>query len=421
MEGHTDTLDYFSPPRVDVSRIERHYIKINPHTSIMPGSPIVFMIPKSPRRYLDFSRTKLCVKLRILNANGTNITADNDVTLANHALYSIWRQIEVYCQESLVYNLGPHASLKGYLDVLLNNKDSPENYHLQSCLYKNDEGPLEVVNAKAVQRSNPTLMWRNSFTKLSKPVDLEGLLPIDLAEQNRVLLDNLQWSIKLWPQSDKVCLMSGDEDAAYRVEIMEAFLNICSVSVADEIYQAQMTTLLKSPAMYYLRKSDIRPFSLSAGISTFQIENVYQGAIPEAIILVLMSSTSYMGSYSTNPWFFDHCNLSEVTFVVDGKNRPSNALTTDFANDLFMSAYSTVQNGRRACFINRRLYPKGYAIYEIDLADHSSEYLTVNKTGHTRLDLRFSTPLQESKILLLYARFPTIMEIDHHRTVKISG
>lgn len=45
------------------------------------------------------------------------------------------------------------------------------------------------------------------------------------------------------------------------------------------------------------------------------------------------------------------------------------------------------------------------------------EYWPVRRKGHTRLEIKFSKPLPESVVLIFYATFPGLLEIDSGRNV----
>ena len=54
-------------------------------------APIEFVVPGHTEYYTDLSQTCLCLKFRILRANGTNLEADK-----NNFFYSVFSGIDLY-------------------------------------------------------------------------------------------------------------------------------------------------------------------------------------------------------------------------------------------------------------------------------------------------------------------------------------
>lgn len=115
-----------------------------------------------------------------------------------------------------------------------------------------------------------------------------------------------------------------------------------------------------------------------------------------------------------------------MAFYVDSQSLPSKPIQPDFDNDQYMDAYGTLFSGtgrglrNQGNYIQRHEYKNGYAIYVIDIDNnHHSEYLSQRKSCHTRLEVKFSKPLPTSVTLLVYASFPSMIEIDASRSITL--
>ena len=72
--------------------------------------------------------------------------------------------------------------------------------------------------------------------------------------------------------------------------------------------------------------------------------------------------------------------------------------------------------------ITRESYREGYNLLGFDVDPMTSadfRYLGMPKNGHTKLNIRFKSHLEDPVTLILYATFPETMEIDEARNVKL--
>lgn len=69
------------------------------------------------------------------------------------------------------------------------------------------------------------------------------------------------------------------------------------------------------------------------------IDDVFQGDIPESLVVGLVSSRAYSGDYTLNPYNFQHFNCNFAAFYVDGKSVPTNPKEPNYSKGTYISAY----------------------------------------------------------------------------------
>ena len=70
--------------------------------------------------------------------------------------------------------------------------------------------------------------------------------------------------------------------------------------------------------------------------------------------------------------------------------------------------------------IEKSDYPKGYDLYLFDIQSFiSGNIMTSSPSGHIRLNVRFAEALKETINIIVYAKFPEIVKIDHTRKVYL--
>ena len=129
---------------------------------------------------------------------GTNaVIATNKVALANLPLQTLWRQVDVEIQQQLISSPGTSYPYKAYLDVLLNYGSNAKSSQFHSQLLYRDisESMDETVSETG---SNTGLAIRWQYRKTGGVVASEGLLYVDICQQNRFLLNGLQINFRLW-------------------------------------------------------------------------------------------------------------------------------------------------------------------------------------------------------------------------------
>ena len=80
--------------------------------------------------------------------------------------------------------------------------------------------------------------------------------------------------------------------------------------------------LKHSSAKYPIRRIDCKVLSIPRGFGSFNPDNIFLGQIRKRIVLGLVDTKAYNGSYRTNPFYFKHHNLTQVGVYVDENQKP---------------------------------------------------------------------------------------------------
>ena len=179
------------------------------------------------------------------------------------------------------------------------------------------------------------------------------------------------------------------------------------------------------PAVYPIRKVEMKTYNISAGSLSMNEESLFAGVLPKKIVIAFVTSAAFEGRYDKNPFNFTHQNLSYCTLLVDGKMIPQKPLVSDFANNNTLRNYFMLLESTGHVFnnsgidISRRDYEQGYSLLAFDLTpdlDESGCYHVLRK-GTARLELKFSTALQEPVNLIVFAEGDSAIKIDKNRQV----
>ena len=433
IEAHGEELALFQTPETNTAVQSIEEFLYRPVSQLASSSSYLeFSIPGNSTHYLDLSKTRLNLQIRIVKQDGSPIGVDDPVTLINLPSQTIFSQVDVSLNQVPVCKLPqPLYAYKSYLDTLLMNGEESKESYLQSELWFHDmAGEMDNVHPVGDVKDaglNPGLVLRHAYTAGSKIVDLEGSLHIDFFNQPRYLINGVSVHIKLWQSSDPFRLMAGGDNPMYKVEIIDAVLKVTGVSVTPEVILGHSAALKKMPVLYPFIQSDFRTYSVPQGSLNFVADNMWNGHCPSKAIVFLTSSQAYNGSFKANPFNLQNCKLNYLSFTLDGVTKGmSKALQPDYQNDNYIEAYVSTFTGNNMYGkntgndISRHAYKNGYCYYFLDIdGQHSTSCMPMIKKGHTRIEVKFAEPLKESFNLVIYGKFPTTVQVDEARNVIV--
>ena len=132
-----------------------------------------------------------------------------------------------------------------------------------------------------------------------------GPIHADLFAQNNVLLPGVEVRLKLHRSKDAFCLTMKVANPDYRVRILDAVLYVRKLTCSDT-------------------------HVLPTGTQDMQRDNVFLGELPKRLVLCLVNTASFNGSYVKNPFRFQPFGVNYVALHVDEKQYPATPLTPNF-------------------------------------------------------------------------------------------
>ena len=437
MDVQQKSLSLFQPPPIEKSIRKLEWIEFRPVGQISTGSTIEFNINSTGSDYINLRKSRLQLRCKIVKLDGTDVTQVSNVVVTtapvNLTLSALWRQVDILLQNKIISpDIGTAYPYKALLDVLSSNKDDVQ---LQSeYFYKDTSGKMDAAVEGGIRgeqeekyrtSENVGLMERfemmnpdESFT-----FSLEGPIRVDFCEQERDLLNGVPITVRLYPSPDSFRLMDGNGDEAkYKIVVTDAVLNICFVKLNPEVILGHDAALSVGPALYPINQSRIVTHNLAKGSFMYTADGLFNGEIPNNMIVGFVSSEAFAGSYAKNYANFQHYDLNYLEFSVDGASTPVSPFTPNYSNkhytkeflSLFNNYYPQTYSNN---LIEREEYPDGYCIYSFNIGQTEDGVTSAKRTGHTRLTVKFEKPLKESVTLIIYAKFPKVVQIDKSRAV----
>ncbi|XP_071950809.1 uncharacterized protein F54H12.2-like [Antedon mediterranea] len=423
-------LDLFSVPPTQTSITKGQWVQYHPFNSITDVGPLQFNIQGSSEEYMDLSQTMLNVKLKITKQDGTDLQPADPVGPANLLLQSLFSEVDVSLNERLITPSTNTYSYRALIETLLTYGSDAKNTHLTGGLFHKDTaGKMDVADPTLAENAvNKGLKKRAQYIGGSRFVDLIGPIHCDIFFQDRMMLNGVDVKIKLHRSKNAFSLMSSDAAAGFKIRLEDASLFVRKVRLNPSIALAHAKALERGPAKYPLRRVEVKTLTIPRGNLSFTRESLYNGNLPKRLVVGLVTTEAFNGSYEKNPYNFQHFNTNFLALYIDGEQVPWKPLKPTFEDGgNYMLAYQSLFSGSNTLFqdtgnqISRDDYPKGYSLFAFDLTPDlaNAGHFNLIRQGNIRLEIQFSTALTETINILVYSEFDSIIEIDKSRNVII--
>lgn len=420
-------LDLFSVPPTQTSIESGMYVEYHPISSLTNGAPIEFDVSSSGDDYMDLTNSLLHVRVKITKADGSNIAANETVGPINNFLHSLFSQVDVTLNGTLITSSTNTYAYRAYLESLLSYGPAAKQSQLTAALfYKDEAGKLDKPNPRAADATdrNIGLVTRAAFSAESKEIDMIGRIHSDIFFQERHMLNEVNLRMKLTRSKDAFCLMAAGAET-YNVVIVAASLLIRKVKISPSVYLAHAKALENGTAKYPIRRVICKTFTVPAGYLDISNEKLFTGQLPVRLVLGCVDNRAFNGDLARNPFNFQTFSLTQLAVYLDGQLHGIKPLQLNYGSGQYVTAFTGLFSGTgkdnrdEGNDINRSDFANGYALYAFDLTPDQSEadHFNLSRQGTVRIDMKFGTALANTITVLVYAEFENIIEIDRNRNV----
>ena len=388
-----------------------------------------FTVSGAGHQYVDLQNTKLFVKAKIFKEDGTdlpsllkdengalteaNINDGTSVGPVNLWLHSLFGQVDLLMQQKVVdcSHLYPYRS---YFETLIYPYDASLG---ESELYFKDS-PMDM-DGMNILGTNDGFTRRSIRTAESSEVDMEGHLHLDLCQQNRYIMNGIDFGLRLWHAKDSFRLMSNI--GACQVKITEATLRVCKVDISPSVMSTHNQVMRHAMhAKYPYERTEMKTFSITPGLLSFNTEDVFQGEVPNKVIMALVLSSSFFGDYKQNPFNLKHAYITEIGVKVDDTPVPAKPLNTKFGKFFnCASAFRALFEDHPDLNLSRDEFEHGFTLFSFTTRKGSHETLNTLQKGNFSIEMKFGQVTEKTHTLVIMGKFPNVMEITADRQITI--
>jgi hypothetical protein len=434
-------LDLFAVASTQTSIEQVRYKEYYPVSLTTSNAPLEFFVSSSDEEYLDLHQSYLSLSVSILDADGTRIQPPagegavpqkNHVFPINYFASTQFKNVEVLLSGTQVSPSDVQYAYRAFIETALTYGAATKVEQLQSSLYYQDVTTPDLHDATVIAADCANSGAHARYLKTLNSRIFEMITPIHhcLFNQPKLLLAKVDLRLKFHRHDPKFSLMSRVENVNYRIHIDKAVLMVCHKRIASSVREAHEMALLKSPAKYSVRTSDLKFFTKPAGSADLSEPNVYSGILPRRVVVGLVSSTGFNGSYHHNPLNFAHYNLRTIQLRRNGVALPYDQLELDFQNERVLSGYLSLFQGMGRLFDDRDInitvhdyMNSGFALYVFDLTQDGVNdcNLSLLQEGNLSLHIKLSQPLPASATVVVYMEKDGLIEIDKDRNISFEN
>ena len=301
-----DTLD-------SVERVQ--FIEYRPINQVSAQNPIDIIIPGSGD-YIDMSRSLLHVKFKVVRSDGTPMTDTDYVSMVNLSLESMFNQVEVYLNSTLVspsVNLFPYRAM---IDTIFKYGINTKATRLKSLGYYHDTARY-ADQADPNDSFNQGLRARFGLITESKQCNLYGPILADVLQTKKWLVGGVDLHVRLTPSKPEFFLVKADTiTQTFKLELKDIYYHVCKITPNPKILLYQNAALTQKAIKYAYERVRTQTFSLPKDSSFLNEEQLFNYEVPSKIIIAHVATEAYLGSYKRNPFYVQHCDVSSIALVV---------------------------------------------------------------------------------------------------------
>lgn len=437
-----EELNIFKPFPEIKDILRREWREYKPITPLVDSCCVEFQIPALAKQYIDLRNTRLKVKVAITKADGTLVT-QNDVQASgealrgggspdpdklavgpvNNVLSSIFSQVDVTLNGLNVSpGVGVNHGYKAMMSTLIDEGGKSHNFSDELLIsgFRIDLMP----DAHTVTSSYSWFLWGSEMIKDGYTC-FEGKIRSDVTELSHIIPNSVGVGIRMYQSTDSFRLWA-NKDETLKLKILDCSLNLCVLSPSDEALISMEEKFSKGNAVFDFDRSEVKCFQLAKGSYTTSLENMFANKeLPTEIVAGFVASKAYSGDINTNPFYFDHVNVSHFDASVDGTYLPGPPLKPNFVTNDYTESYLRLvkDNDQQNLGISYSSFKNGSALFRFNLSNVSDdkEVRVPKQSGNLRITISFREALKENMTLILYAKYKDCFYMDKFRTVLLSS
>ena len=424
VESIPNEFDYFEPKKVQAVVQDEFDRCVHPIAAPTHGNPIEFEIRSGPNLYLDLNKTKLAIRARIVNPDGSNIANDAAVGPVNLALHSLFSRVEMKLCDRDIHHQNTLYPYRAFLETLLTFTDDVAKTRLLVEGWKRDtSGHFDDFRVSADGR-NTGYKERQTAWQVSAPVYLIGRLHADLFHQHLTIPPGCPVRLRLIPAPDAFPLKKPAANAnLYKIQIDEAKLWVHTKEVSANFALAQEAMLRDHNIRIPFTKTEMKTLTIPTGTTSIEFDGVYSGLLPERVLVGMVSDQRVTGHWNHSPFVFQHFDLSSIVLNVNGENLPRIAYQPNFTagSAEYIREYLGLLEGLGIDTANKSLaltpteWATDYPLFIFRISPGGLPSLP--KSGAANLSLKFRIQTPNIVTVLLFTEYSKVLEIDRDRNL----
>ena len=441
-------LDLFKVPKTDVSMSSYRMVPVQTYTTGI--NPVEFQIDPQ-EDYIDLSRSYFTIELTLKKSDNSNLVRTDKLWPVNNLAHSLFKQISVRLNGSLISPQTDTYHYKAYLETLLNyNRDDGNSVLQPQGWFNQIDFPEEwtgnntrvaVGSAEAHEDyTNLTANHKDALTGLKeeqanyiggKTHVLVFKPHVEVFHLSKLLVPRVQINIQMYLNSPDLFLDGVGLAGQLTSENLKLRMYLCQVRLNEAIYRKLTETIQvdRHIASYPTVRSEIRTFNMQGNQARYECNNLFQGRIPNRLIVGMVLSEAFNGTVHHDPFCFQKFGLTSIRQLVKGEEYPYETLKLNQNNgDRDLAGYFRfLQASGALCKLQGNMvrkvdwgHNKNCTLFMFDNVANGcvdSQNLNPKQLGEILVEFTFGTSPGRNITIILYGEFENLLEIDSNKAV----
>ena len=361
---------------------------------------------------IDLSKSLILLKLKIVKADGTNLDADAEVALINHAGATMFEKLEIALGSAMdnVVNIDNYGYVAYLENKLMNSLDYNKTSGTLSGYYEDTPSQFETLSD-----ANLGFKARKALCKNSRTFQLYSKIHSGLINQPKPLKSQIDLTLEFTlPDPDFYIMapaLTNQNQQKYRAEILEAHLVIERLKLSNECNIKIEKYFQNNPIVYQFERTRAWIKDVDTGLSTISFTDFCnKNDLPKFLICGFVKENSFAGKQERNPFNFIPNKVKSLNLTKNGTSITGKRLTMDYTGGNFSEAYYQFLksfgfwNNLEDCSTTPEAFSSGTTIYGFDLSPtcNGLNYVDQIRQGNMEIDILFDRDTdQKTKFMVL--------------------
>ena len=164
-ESTTSQLDLFLVPPSQTSLKDGSFTKYHPVSVLTSTGLIKFTISAENSNYIDLANSFLYVRASVTTPSGADLAKTAKIAPECNFLHTLWSQIDVYLNGSLVTQSNNNYPYRSYIENLLSFGQEAKNSQLSALLWHRNTSEHFIVVLQQTRATPNAKLWLQKAKK----------------------------------------------------------------------------------------------------------------------------------------------------------------------------------------------------------------------------------------------------------------
>ena len=292
---------------------------------------------------------RLSVKFKIVKENGDDITNDDEVSIVNTPIHSLFENIVCKMNDTPISDHARLYPYKAFFTQMYSYSSNVKQYNLECERFLEDSvseiiSPYDSTSSPPVKpKENSPFDIRRGWINESKVVDAQITPFIDIMTSNHYLCPGHVLQIEFERMRNSFTLISDKNNATkYKIKMVDMILYARVLEPKPALSNSLLKYKNSGPVQYPLTRNVLRTRAIHNGVSRIQLDNIFgTGTLPRALYVIFLEEGQLSGAIDKNPFVFKNYDVMESNCLINGFPYPFEPIKTNFTenNIIIMDAY----------------------------------------------------------------------------------